>query len=75
MHLSLGQMTNQRLKLGMGASEIWVMDAVGPVMARVDLPAGTGRFTLRTNELRAGMYFEQVSSEAGVEVVPVVVLR
>ena len=51
------------------------MDAVGRVMAQVDLPAGTNRFTLKTNDFRAGMYFVQVSSEAGVQIVPVVLVR
>ncbi|MFN4257513.1 MAG: T9SS type A sorting domain-containing protein, partial [Saprospiraceae bacterium] len=57
------------------ASEIVVMDAVGRVAMRVELPAGQSRHTLRTDELRAGTYFVQISSEAGVQVVPVVLVR
>ncbi|MFN4256239.1 MAG: T9SS type A sorting domain-containing protein [Saprospiraceae bacterium] len=57
------------------ASEIQVMDATGRLAMRVELPAGQSRLTLRTDELRAGTYFVQVSSEAGVQVVPVVLVR
>ncbi|MFN4254245.1 MAG: right-handed parallel beta-helix repeat-containing protein [Saprospiraceae bacterium] len=57
------------------ASEIRVMDAVGRLVARVELPAGQTRHTLRTDALHAGAYFVQVSSEASVRVVPVVLVR
>ncbi|MFN4255499.1 MAG: T9SS type A sorting domain-containing protein [Saprospiraceae bacterium] len=57
------------------ASEIQFIDAVGRVMARVDLPASASRFTLKTENFRAGMYFVQVSSEGGTQVVPVALVR
>ena len=69
------ELTIETGKLEIGNWEILVMDAVGRVAMRVELPAGQTRHTLKTNELRAGMYFVQVSSEAGASVVPVVLVR
>ncbi|MFN4253771.1 MAG: T9SS type A sorting domain-containing protein [Saprospiraceae bacterium] len=57
------------------ASEIVVMDATGRLAMRVELPAGQTRHTLNTATLKVGLYFVQVSSEAGVRVVPVTLVR
>ncbi|MFN4256751.1 MAG: T9SS type A sorting domain-containing protein, partial [Saprospiraceae bacterium] len=58
-----------------GVAKLTVTDAAGRTMTSVDLPVGLGRFTLETSAFRDGMYFVQVSSESGVRVVPVALLR
>ena len=69
------ELTVERGGTETGNSEIQVLDAAGRLMMYVELPAGQSRHTLNTSGLRPGMYFVQVSSEAGASVIPAVLVR
>ncbi|MFN4255077.1 MAG: HYR domain-containing protein [Saprospiraceae bacterium] len=58
-----------------GAAHLQLTDAAGRVVTDVDLPRGMVRFELDSRRFPSGMYFVQVSTEGGVRVAPVALVR
>ncbi len=53
------------------SAKLTVTDAAGRIVSEVNLPGGGVKFELATEAWPAGLYFVQVSSAAGVRVLPV----